>query len=669
MAELAAKGTRPRLTRIYFAALVGLLLTAGTGWLLQAFRLGSGLKQKSYDLLHIMRGELKTDEAVVVYLDDQSHTELKQPRNAAWSRQLHARLIDRLTHGGARAIVFDIVFSDPDPAADGVLAAAMKRHGKVVLAADRRVDASGGIRFDRACDELLDSAADFGSVERVPDPDLVVRRHTPRHPDEQVGILSWVTAQVVESSVTRIPDAELQPRWMNYYGRPNVIPHMSYHEVLIAGEDVDLGVSNKVVFVGAKILTKFAGERKDEFPSPFSSFETKPVFMAGVENQATEFLNLERGDWLRRWPLPVEKWLIIAFGVLLGGWLVFLTPMRAVAATALVLATVVIVAYFLFTRKLTWFPWLILIAQGGVALSWSVLFNSVQLYVQKRLFEHTLGLYLSPKLVAKFASSPDLLKPGAEKQQLTLLFSDIADFTRITERMDPDELAAMMNEYFQGAVGSCIHRTDGTVVKYIGDAIFGLWNAPDPQVDHAARACEAALHFRELSKIPVRGRLLHTRIGLHTGTAKVGNFGSEDRFDYTAFGENVNMASRMEGLNKHLGTDCLISGVTAAEVAGRFVIRRLGQFQLKGFEGLVEVHELLGFPDQAEATRRWREAFAEALNNFEQRNLAFAEMGFRQVLELKLEDGPSKFYLERIRELGEQELPELWATHTIVKEK
>src|SRR5262249_38628883 len=155
-------------------------------------------------------------------------------------------------------------------------------------------------------------------------------------------------------------------------------------------------------------------------------------------------------------------------------------------------------------------------------------------------------------------------------------------------------------EYFQGAVGSCVHRTDGTVVKYIGDAIFALWNAPEHQSDHAARACEAALHFRDLSKKPVRGRLLHTRIGLHTGVANVGNFGSEARVDYTAIGESVNLASRMEGLNKHLGTDCLISGATKAEVGERFVMRRLGQFQLKGFESLVEVHELVCFPDQAE---------------------------------------------------------------------
>src|SRR5262249_13212351 len=231
-----------------------------------------------------------------------------------------------------------------------------------------------------------------------------------------------------------------------------------------------------------------------------------------------------------------------------GVGLVFLRPVQAAVVSVAGAGLVTLIAYQVFAGERIWFPWFIVVAQVGVALAWSVLFNSVQLYVQKRLFEFTLGLYLSPKLVAKFSSSPALLKPGAEKQKLTLVFSDIADFTKIAENMDSDELAAMMNEYFQGAVGSCIHKTDGTVVKYIGDAIFALGTAPEQHPNHAALACEAALLFRELSQKPVSGRLLRTRIGLHTGVANVGNFGSEDRVDYTAIGESVNLASRMEGL-------------------------------------------------------------------------------------------------------------------------
>ena len=183
------------------------------------------------------------------------------------------------------------------------------------------------------------------------------------------------------------------------------------------------------------------------------------------------------------------------------------------------------------------------------------------------------------------------------------------------------------------------------------------------------RACQAALHFRDLSAHAINGVTLRTRIGLHTGTANVGNFGSPERVDYTALGESVNLASRLEGLNKHLGTHCLISAEAQAGIGGSLLTRPLGSFQMKGFENPVIVHELLGWPEQAEATRAWREAFAEALNNYEQRNLAFAEMGFRRVLELRPDDGPAKFYLERMAELAAQKLPDDWVTHTILREK
>lgn len=667
MANSSSKSGNTR-GRQAFAVVVGVLLTTLVGWFLQSFRPGEKLRQLSYDSLLMMRGEIKATEAVVVYLDDKSHHVLEQPRNKPWSRKLHAQLVDRLTQGGARAIVFDIVFTDSDPEADPLLAEAIKRHGKVILAADRREIAGAGTKFDPPCDALLEVATDIGSDERWPDSDLVVRRHTLRHPDELVGVMSWITAQALELPITMVPGEELKPRWMNYYGRPNVLPGMSYHEVINAPGNIDIGVSNKVVFIGAKILTKFAGDRKDEFPSPFSSFDQHPVFMAGVEIQATEFLNLLRGDSLHRFPPKVEAGLVILIGILMGAGLIFLRPLPATVVAVLAGGAVTGISALVFGWHLIWFPCLIPLVQIALALGWSVLFNSVQLYVQKRLFEFTLGLYLSPKLVAKFSDAPEMLKPGAEKQLLTFMFSDIADFTSISEGMDGDELAGMMNEYFQPAVADCIHRTEGTVVKYIGDAIFALWNAPEIQLDHAERACEAALYFRELSKQPVRGRKLHTRIGLHTGVANVGNFGSEARVDYTAIGESVNLASRMEGLNKYLGTDCLISGATREHIGDRFVTRRLGMFKLKGFEALVEVNELVGFKEQAEESRVWREAFATALTLFEQRDLTQARVEFRRVLALKPEDGPTRHYLGRMAEIL-AEADANWATHTVLKDK
>ena len=668
---------RPKLSRTSFAAIIGVVLTTACGLFLHEFRLGTRLVRSSYDLLHVWRGDRRVTEAILVCLDEQSYRRLGQPLNAPWDRALHAQLVDRLTAAGARAIVFDVVFSDANsnnPSADQRLASSIKASGCVLLAADNARLRRGEKQVIPPFDLVRDAAAGIGSDELVPDSDLVVRQHTPRG-DNPLSSLAWTAAGFVEAKVTKDENLETVSRWMNYYGPPNAIPSVSYADALDPASSPDL-FRGKSVFVGSRLQTKFAADRKDEYANPFSFWlsermreEQEALFSPGVEIQATAFLNLARGDWLTRLSTRNERlWLAVA-GLLFGWGMIRFHPLWAAGLALVGLNGVAFVAYLAFARQMIWFPWMLVAAQLVVATAWSVLFNSVQLYVQKRLYEQTLRVYLPPKLVRKFAGSPELLKPGATKQTLTFLFSDIADFTSISEGMNPDELAEMMNEYFENAIARCIHKADGTVAKYIGDAIFAFWNAPDAQPDHALLACEAALLFREQAAQPVRGRLLRTRIGLHTGVANVGNFGSVQRVDYTALGENVNLASRLEGLNKHLGTDCLISDATKECVGERVLTRPLGHFQLKGFEGLVAVHEMLGRPEQAQATAAWREAFAQALNNFEHRNLEFAGMGFQQVLALRPDDGPSRFYLKRIDELASEPLPENWATHTILKEK
>jgi adenylate cyclase len=235
--------------------------------------------------------------------------------------------------------------------------------------------------------------------------------------------------------------------------------------------------------------------------------------------------------------------------------------------------------------------------------------------------------------------------------------------------MDSDDLCHHMNRYFQQAVSNCIHPTDGTVVKYIGDAIFAFWNAPEAQPDHALRGCRAALNFRDQPVQYMNGKPLLTRIGLHTGVANVGNFGSTERVDYTALGENINLASRMEGLNKYLGTTVLATGDTVAVVRDALVARFCGVFRLKGFEKSVEVYELIDPLEKAERTLAWRQAFSAALDYFRKRDFATAETAFRRVLELRPEDGPTKFFLHKLDEFRADPPPDGWKGDVELKEK
>ena len=634
---------------------------------------GENLIHLSYDIPFSTRPVKVPDEVVLVYLDDESHNQLNQPYEGAWDRGLYARFLERMTAERAQAIAFDIIFNKPNvnhPEGDERFARAIKENGRVVLGFDYKTDDDGDTKITRPLETFDTNAASTGMVQVAPDQDFIVRRHL--HVPAEVGAdlyssMMWELAGVAGSKFSKDPQARFRERWMNYYGPPGALPSISFRLTLETNELCPQGCfSNKVVIVGANVKTVYSGQRKDELRTPY----TTSGFVPAVDVQATEVLNLLRGDWLSRTSEPLEIIIIVLAGILFGFGLPVFRPFPAVGLALGGAAVVTFVAHYLFWNHRLWFPWMIIVAaQIPIALLWSVVFNSVQLYVQNRLFRQSLEMYLSPKLVKKFESEKDILKPGAKKQMLTILFSDIAGFTTISEGLDPDELALEMNKYFQSAVSNCIHHTDGTIVKYIGDAIFAFWNAPDDQIDHAMRACEAALRFRDQPPQHVNGHLLITRIGLHTGSANVGNFGSTSRVDYTALGENINLASRMEGLNKYLGTEVLITSETQAGVTGRLATRFLGKFQLKGFEKSVGVHELQGQLEKAEALKPLDEAFTAALKLFQQKDLAGAEAAFRRALEIKSEDGPSKFYLKFLADLHDHPLPDDWQGEVELKEK
>ncbi|MEK7675511.1 MAG: adenylate/guanylate cyclase domain-containing protein [Verrucomicrobiota bacterium] len=664
--------------------ILGALLAGGLGILFIAFQFGRGLIHLSYDLPYVVRPHIPIDQIVIVYMDDESHEKLKQPYLGSWDRsQTHARLLERLKADGAKAVVFDIVFSgaSTNAAADAHFAQAIKDFGHVVLGADATRPFYGmqGVKakqLNPPLEMLMDAAAALGTVGVYADQDLAVREHSSfSATDDLVRPLSWAAAELLEADTTKNASEWPKQRWVNYYGPPGHLPNVSYYRALDTNELAPGFFRNKVVFVGSRLLTKFSGERKDEYRSPYSFWLTKgeeELFMPGVEIQATMFVNLMRGDWLSRMSKFQEVNSIILLGLLFGFGLALLRPFFATVVAAIGVGVVATLAYALMTQTQYWFASMIVIVQILAAYLWSVVFNSVNLYVQKRLMTQSLSMYVSPAQVKQIIDRPDILKPGAVKQELSILFSDIANFTSMSEGMDSDQLAYLMNSYFEAAVTKCIHQTHGTVVKFIGDAIFAIWNAPEKQPDHHERACRGALLLRDETsafKTSAKGLEVRTRVGVHCGVANVGNFGSSNRIDYTAIGENINLASRMEGLNKYVGTDVLITGDAEQAVRGRFVTRFLGRFRLKGFAKAVDVHELIALPEQAETSRPWRDAFAETLQAFREKKFDAAEAGFKRVLEIHPGDGPAKFYLKHLHELHVESLPADWSGEVELKEK
>lgn len=211
----------------------------------------------------------------------------------------------------------------------------------------------------------------------------------------------------------------------------------------------------------------------------------------------------------------------------------------------------------------------------------------------------TFSVYVPRDLVRKLTAEGAEVKLGGERRRLTVMFSDVQGFTTIAEPMDPEELMQVTSAYFQ-AVTDDLLAHHATIDKYIGDAVMALWNAPKRDLAHAMHGCRAALHARALTlrleeEFAARGwPRLHTRFGLHSGEAVVGNVGSSDRMAFTAIGSMVNIASRLEGMNKMYGTQILVSEQTRLGAGNAFVFRPVDLVLAKGAQDPLEVHELVG---------------------------------------------------------------------------
>lgn len=260
-----------------------------------------------------------------------------------------------------------------------------------------------------------------------------------------------------------------------------------------------------------------------------------------------------------------------------------------------------------------------------------------------------LGRYFSPNLVQKLVENPDLLHVGGERRELSFVFTDLADFTSLVERQQPDVVLPLLNQYLDAMV-EIVFEHEGTVDKFVGDAVHVIFGAPIAQSDHAARAVACALEMDAFAHAFAEQRreqgvpFGETRIGVNTGTVVVGNFGGESMFDYTAHGDAINTAARLESLNKTLGTRIAVSAVVAAQIPG-FSGRPAGRFVLQGKSQALEVLEPLT-PDSAASSRT--EAYLEAYRMLEHGHPG-AKAAFESLAGSSPGDPLAAFHLDRLR--------------------
>ncbi|MGQ9689053.1 MAG: CHASE2 domain-containing protein [Desulfobaccales bacterium] len=693
------------------AAGVGIILVAwGLALILTLTGILTPFSLKTLDLLFGVTPLPPASPEVVVVTVAQPDLDFFKERGVSWPwpRQLYAPIVDFCRRGGARAVIFDILYTEASVYGtedDEKLARALEASGRAVLPfflsretkeaapeteaalAANALAVTGppppGLTVYQGVTTpippLLQAAAALGNVECKPDPDGIYRRIpllgvwkgrflpilalAAFSRLQGKGAWRFAAGALVEKDC-RVPIDQEGRALLKFRGPGHSFKRLSAANIIQSEVRLQHGqppfyqpedLAGKWVLVGLTAPGLF-----DLKPTPLA-----PVY-PGVELQATLLDNLLKGDFLQEAP----DWLIWLWALVLAGsvtlavqffphlWIILLTVAGLLAVHG---------GVSLLVFRINWWA-----DPVGPAVSLGFAFALAAAYSyategrQKQAIRRMFAQYMSEKVISHLLEHPERLKLGGERRRLTVFFSDLAGFTTLSERLSPEEVVSLLNDYLS-RMTDIILAEEGTVDKFEGDAIMAFWGAPLEQEDQALRACRAALEQQaalvELNRRSTERGLppLTVRIGLHTGEAVVGNLGSQKRFDYTVIGDTVNLASRLEGLNKFYGTFILASETTAAECGDDILFREVDRVAVKGRATPVTVYQPLGCRNnlRPELTAL-SQKFSLALTAYRQRKFSEAGVLFEQILVQHPDDGPARVFLERCRRFQTAAPPPEW---------
>jgi adenylate cyclase len=288
---------------------------------------------------------------------------------------------------------------------------------------------------------------------------------------------------------------------------------------------------------------------------------------------------------------------------------------------------------------------------------------------EKSFLRKAFTMYLSSDVVNQIVADPSLLKLGGQEKRITALFTDIKSFSTLSEKVTPEHLVEILNKYLT-VMSDIVLEQKGTIDKYIGDAIVSFFGAPLDLPDHATRACLAAVRMKEAEKRLNEEMLatnaspspIYTRIGINTGAMVVGNMGTDNKMNYTIMGNDVNLAARLEGVNKQYGTWILVSESTWNETGGMFLGRKLDRVRVVGIETPVQLYNIIAVRSEASGNQvALVDRFNLAIDAYRERRFADALLLFTKCAELAPEDDASRIYLDRVRALLRDGVPEGWS--------
>ena len=671
------------------------------------FHLFDSLEWKSWDwrLNQFSHPSQASDDVVLLLIDQESLDiyEKEQGLPWPWPRQMYSAIIRYCQQAKVKALVFDFVFSEISSWGtedDEDFSSAMAEAGNVFLPiflsqsikeieeipfnhlekyslADRKLPSQAIHTMKSASlpvEDLLISAHGLGNVEFSQDKDGIFRR-IPLLFSYKNLVLPALPLAVVdyvkdELNLDSIPLDDSGQMIIRFYGPTGTYKSYSAAAIINSFALIEEGkvpqvspeeFAGKIVLVGGS-----APGLLDLRPTPFSAVSP------GVEIQAAVIDNLLRGDFVK---LPPNLVFVLFLGFLALLTAVFTSLMERMWKIVLLFllcmslpVTAVGVAFYYFGNWLEFVaPQFAVILAFLIATVLNYSFEGRRRRFIKSVFRH----YLSSHVIERVIKNPSLLRLGGEKREISSFFSDVAGFTSISEKLSPENLVNLLNTYLS-EMTDIILSHGGTLDKYEGDAIIAFWNAPLDQSDHALKACQAALlcqkRLGDLSPNLIKryGRKLSMRIGINSGEAVVGNMGSHSRFDYTAMGDTVNLASRLEGACKQYNVPILVGETTFLEIKDVFVSREVDLIRVVGREKPVRVYEVIGDKDAVSITELKRiEVFHNALRAYRHQQWEKA-LGLFESLE---GDDLAKLYVERTQQLNSIRLPEYWSGVYDLKEK
>lgn len=487
--------------------------------------------------------------------------------------------------------------------------------------------------------------------------------YLPNFATETVRVYEGATAYSLEIDAGRAQQLKIGNRvvrtdpagemLINFYGRKTVsrLPIIKGSDLLhdrIAASQI----KNKIVIYGTD-----SNLMHDYLRTPVGE-------VWGTEVIATEVSNILNGDYFYRpaWALWLELTLFVALGGVAFVTAHRLKPLYSFATMLALLGLTALIVGTLFVQR----GEVVSVTLPASFLLLVYFQNAIMRFVHeerdKRLLKNALGLYLSPQLTEQVVDNPKLLTLEGSAKELTVLFSDIRDFTSLAETMAPEELTSFLHQYFS-PMTDIVFETGGTLDKYIGDAIMAFWGAPIPSDDHAVRACDAAL--RMLDKLDdLRGEWakagypsVDIGIGISTGLMRVGNMGSDRRLSYTVMGDHVNLGSRLEGLTKYYGVRLVVADTTWGKVKHQFYGRELDLVKVKGKQQAVPIYEIIGRGDSPEQVDL--DVWAQGITAYRRQDWGTAEQAFKQWQD-KMNDPVAAGYLDSIKAFRLQAPPTEW---------